>query len=210
MHRISSQFNNTDTQYQLRKQEVRQAIANRQIGSQSRIGQLRDDPLAAGHLVRYQSYLGRVEQFEKNAQTLADQYNVREGYINQNLQIMQRVRELAVNGATGTNTTEDLKNMSVEVNELLKEIIQNANAVGPDGNTLFAGTRTKGIAFDVVMGNIPGSNEELIEKVTYQGNVGTNRIEVDENSYLTVDNSGNKTFWAEPQQLMGQRCMAGS
>lgn len=205
MHRISSQFNNTDTQYQLRKQEVRQAIANRQIGSQSRIGQLRDDPLAAGHLVRYQSYLGRVEQFEKNAQTLADQYNVREGYINQNLQIMQRVRELAVNGATGTNTTEDLKNMSVEVNELLKEIIQNANAVGPDGNTLFAGTRTKGIAFDVVMGNIPGSNEELIEKVTYQGNVGTNRIEVDENSYLTVDNSGNKTFWAEPQQLMGQR-----
>ena len=205
MHRISSQFNNTDTQYQLRKQEVRQAIANRQIGSQSRIGQLRDDPLAAGHLVRYQSYLGRVEQFEKNAQTLADQYNVREGYINQNLQIMQRVRELAVNGATGTNTTEDLKNMSVEVNELLKEIIQNANAVGPDGNTRFAGTRTKGIAFDVVMGNIPGSNEELIEKVTYQGNVGTNRIEVDENSYLTVDNSGNKTFWAEPQQLMGQR-----
>lgn len=205
MHRISSQFNNTDTQYQLRRQEVRQAIANRQIGTQSRIGQLRDDPIAAGHLVRYQSYLGRVEQFEKNAQTLADQYNVREGYINQNLQIMQRVRELAVNGATGTNTNEDLKNMAVEVNELLKEIIQNANAVGPDGNTLFAGTRTKGTAFDVVMGNIPGSNEELIEKVNYQGNVGTNRIEVDENAYLTVDNSGNKTFWAEPQQLMGQR-----
>lgn len=205
MHRISSQFNNTDTQYQLRKQEVRQAMANRQLGNQSKIGQLRDDPIAAGHLVRYQSYLGRVEQFEKNAQTLADQYNVREGYINQNLQIMQRVRELAVNGATGTNTNEDLKNMAVEVNELLKEIIQNANAVGPDGNTLFAGTRTKGTAFDVVLGNIPGSNEELIEKVNYQGNVGTNRIEVDENAYLTVDNSGNKTFWAEPQQLMGQR-----
>lgn len=205
MHRISSQFNNADTQYQLRKQEVRQAMANRQIGSQSRIGQLRDDPIAAGHLVRYQSYLGRVEQFEKNAQTLADQYNVREGYINQNLQIMQRVRELAVTGATGTNTSEDLKNMAVEVNELLKEMIQNANAVGPDGNTLFAGTRTKGSAFDVVMGNIPGSNEELIEKVNYLGNVGTNKIEVDENAYLDVDNSGNRTFWAEPQQLMGQR-----
>lgn len=205
MHRISSQFNNTDTQYQLRKQEVKQAMANRQIGTQSKIGQLRDDPLAAGHLVRYQSYLGRIQQFEKNAQTLADQYNVREGYINQNLQIMHRVRELAVNGATGTNTNEDLKNMAVEVNELLKEIIQNANAIGPDGNTLFSGTRTKGIAFDVVMGNIPGSNEELIEKVNYQGNVGTNKIEVDENAYLEVDNSGNKIFWAEPQQLMGQR-----
>lgn len=205
MHRISSQFNNNDTQYQLRKQEVRQAMANRQIGTQSKIGQLRDDPIAAGHLVRYQSFLGRVNQFEKNAQTLADNLNVREGYINQNLQIMHRVRELAVTGANGTYNSEDLKNMAVEVNELLKEMIQNANAVGPDGNTLFAGTRTKGIAFDVEYGNIPGTNEELIEKVNYKGNIGVNKIEVDECAYLTVDNSGTKTFWAEPQQLSGQR-----
>lgn len=205
MHRISSQFNNTDTQYQLRKQEVNQAIKNRQIGTQSRIGSLRDDPIAAGHLVRYQSYLGRVNQFEKNAQTLADQMNVREGYINQNLQIMHRVRELAITGANGTYTGDDLKNMAVEVNELLKEMIQNANAVGPDGNTLFAGTRTKGAAFDVVMGNISGSDEALIEKVNYKGNNGINKIEVDENAYLQIDNSGTKTFWAEPQHLIGQR-----
>ncbi len=205
MHRISSQFNNTDTQYQLRKQEVLQATKNHQIGTQSKISALRDDPIAAGHLVRYQSYLGRVNQFEKNAQTLADQMNVREGYLNQNLQIMQRVRELAITGANGIYTKDDLKNMAVEVNELLKEMIQNANAVGPDGNTLFAGTRTKSIAFDVEMGNILGSDEALIEKVNYKGNIGVNKIEVDENAYLSIDNSGTKAFWAEPQQLMGQR-----
>lgn len=205
MHRISSQFTNTDTQYQLRRQEVRQAMKSRQIGTQSKIGALRDDPLAAGHLVRYQSYLTRINQFEKNAQTLADQLSVREGYLNQNLQIMHRIRELAVTGANGTYTGDDLRNMAVEVDELLKEIIQNANAVGPDGNSLFAGTRTKGIAFDVVMGNIPGSSEELIEKVSYKGNIQANKIEVDENAYLTVDSSGAKAFWAEPQQLMGQR-----
>lgn len=205
MQRISSQLNNTDTQYYLRKQEVNQNKLNRQIGSQSQIGSLRDDPIAAGHLVRYQSYLGRVNQFEKNAQTLVDQFQVREGYMNQNLQIMQRVRELAVTGANGTYTPEDLKNMAVEVNELLKELVQNANAVGPDGNSLFAGTKTKSLAFDVVLGNVPGANEALIENVKYNGDVGQNKIEVDENAYLSVDNSGNKTFWAEPQKLMGQR-----
>lgn len=205
MQRISSQLNNTDTQYYLRKQEVNQNRLNRQIGSQSQIGSLRDDPIAAGHLVRYQSYLGRVNQFEKNAQTLVDQFQVREGYMNQNLQIMQRVRELAVTGANGTYTPDDLKNMAVEVNELLKELVQNANAVGPDGNSLFAGTKTKSLAFDVVLGNVPGANEALIENVKYNGDVGQNKIEVDENAYLSVDNSGNKTFWAEPQKLMGQR-----
>lgn len=205
MQRISSQLNNTDTQYYLRKQEVNQNRLNRQIGSQSKIGSLRDDPIAAGHLVRYESYLGRVNQFEKNAQTLVDQFQVREGYMNQNLQIMQRVRELAVTGANGTYTTDDLKNMAVEVNELLKELIQNANAVGPDGNSLFAGTKTKSQAFDVILGNVPGANEALIENVKYMGDVGQNKIEVDENAFLSVDNSGNKTFWAEPQKLMGQR-----
>lgn len=205
MQRISSQLNNTDTQYYLRKQEVNQNKLNRQIGSQSQIGSLRDDPIAAGHLVRYKSYLGRVNQFEKNAQTLVDQFQVREGYMNQNLQIMQRVRELAVTGANGTYTPDDLKNMAVEVNELLKELVQNANAVGPDGNSLFAGTKTKSLAFDVVLGNVPGANEALIENVKYNGDVSQNKIEVDENAYLSVDNSGNKIFWAEPQKLMGQR-----
>ena len=205
MNRISSQMNNTGTQYYLRRQEVRQAAMNRQIASQSRIGQLRDDPLAAGHLVRYQSYLSRVNQFEKNAQTLSDEFQLRDGYINQNLQIMQRVRELAVGGANGVNTPEDLKNMAVEVNELLKELIQNANAVGPDGNSLFAGTRLDTQAFDVLLGNVPGADEPMIAEVLYKGNIGENKVEVDENAYLHVENSGNRTFWAEPQKLMGQR-----
>ncbi len=205
MNRISSQYNNTNTQYFLRKQEVNMAQKNAQIGSQSRIGALRDDPLAAGHLVRYQSFLSRVNVFEKNAQTLADNFQVREGYINQNLQIMQRVRELAVQGANGINTPEDLKNMATEVDELLKELVQNANGVGPDGNSLFAGTRSNVTAFEVSMGNVPGAREPLITGVKYNGNIQANKVEVDETAYLDVDNAGNKIFWAEPQVLMSQR-----
>ncbi len=205
MHRISSQFNNNDTQYNLRSQEVKNAQLNRQIGTQSKIGALRDDPLAAGHLVRYQSFLSRINQFQKNAQTLADEYNVREGYISQNIEIVQRVRELAVQGANGIYNKDDLKNMAVEVNELLKEMVSNANALGPNGDSLFAGTKTKGTAFDVVMGNVPGANEALIESVIYKGNAGSNKVEVDENAYFTVENCGNKIFWGEAQKVMGQR-----
>ncbi len=205
MHRVSSQRNNMDTQFNLRSQEVRKARMEAQVGTQSKISSLRDDPLAAGHLVRYESYLSRVNQFEKNAQTLADNFQVREGYINQNLQIMQRVRELAVNGANGINTPEDLRNMATEVDELLKELIQNANAIGPDGNALFAGTTTNATAFEVFMGSVPGSTEPLISEVRYNGNNGINKIEVDENAYLSLDNSGAKTFWAERQQLMSLR-----
>ena len=205
MHRISSQMNNFDTQSNLRLQESRLNKVNNQIGSQNRIQSLRDDPIAAGHLVRYQSYLNRVNTFEKNALTLTDEFSFREGYMTDSLDIMQRVRELAVTGANGVYTKEDMKNMATEVAELLKQLIQNANAIDSDGNAIFAGTNTKATAFEVEMGNVPGSGTQLIQSVKYNGNIDVNQVEIDENKYLINDNAGNKTFWAENQVLFGAR-----
>lgn len=205
MHRISSAMNNMDTQSALRLQESRLNNSNNQIGSQRKIQQLRDDPVAAGHLVRYQSYLSRVNTFENNAKTLTDEYSLREGYMNNSLEIMQRVRELAVTGANGIYTKDDMKNMAVEVDELLKELIQNANAISSDGNALFGGTNTKATPFQVEMGNVQGSGVPLIETVRYNGNIDSNKVEVDENKYLEINNAGNRAFWAEQQQIFGGR-----
>ena len=203
MHRISSNMNNMNTQSALRLQESKLNRANNQISSQQKLLNLRDDPIAAGHLVRYQSYLGRVKNFEKNALTLSDEFAVREGYMQNSLEIMQRVRELAVTGANGIYNEEDMKNMATEVDELLKSLIQNANAIDADGKAIFAGTNTKTTAFDIEMGNVEGSGVPLIQNVRYNGNIDVNQVEVDENKYLVNDNAGNKTFWAENQQVFG-------
>ncbi len=209
MRRVSSQMNNMDVQSNLRLQESRLNKINNQIGSQRRIQELRDDPIAAGHLVRYQSYAARIENFEKNAKTLSELFMQREGYMTNSLEVMHRVRELAVTGANGIYTGDDMKNMAAEVDELLKELVQNANAIGEDGNSLFAGTDTKVKAFDVEMGNVAGSGVPLIEGVRYNGNIPETQVETDENKYLTTDNAGVRTFWAEPQQIFGARDATG-
>lgn len=205
MRRISSQMNNNNTQNNLRIQERRLNKINNQIGSQQKIQSLRDDPVAAGHLVKYQSYLNRVNNFEKNGQTLSDQFVYREGYMQNSLDIMQRVRELAVTGANGIYSKDDLRNMAVEVDELLQELVQNANATGPDGNSIFAGTNTNAPAFEVDLGHVDGAVQPLISSVRYNGTIDKNKVEVDENKYVTVDNIGSKTFWAEPQRLFSGR-----
>lgn len=189
----------------LRLQESKLNKASNQMGSQRRIHELRDDPIAAGHLVRYQSFLSRVENFEKNALTMSDQFVLREGYMNNSLDVMQRVREIAVTGANGIYTKDDMRDMAMEVDELLKELVQNANAVSSDGNSIFAGTNTKSSAFDVEMGTVQGSAVPLISNVKYNGTIDMNKVEVDERKYLSVDNAGNRTFWAEQQQLFGGR-----
>ena len=76
MRRVSSATANNDIQYNLRLQESKANNLNNQLGSQNRLQQLRDDPLAAGHLVRYQSYATRVEQFEKNVPRINEFYEL--------------------------------------------------------------------------------------------------------------------------------------
>lgn len=205
MRRVSSGLSNNDVQYNLRLQETRLNKVNNQMGSQQRIQSLRDDPIAAGHLVRYQSYAGRIETFKHNAQTLTDQYAMSEGYMNNSLQILQRVRDLAVTGANGVYTKEDMANMAVEVDQLLQELIQNANAKDADGNALFAGNRSKSAAFTTELGNTKGTSESLVQSVRYNGSISENNVEVDEQTFMSVDRTGNKIFWAEPQQLFSQR-----
>lgn len=203
--RVSSKIYNNDIQKNLRSQEEALNKANNQIGTQRKITQLRDDPVAAGHLVRYQSYLDRVNTFEANALKLSDEFSLREGYMEDSLEIMQRIRELAVTGANGIYNKDDMQMMAMEVDELLKALIQNANAVSSDGTSLFAGTNTTSTAFDVEMGNVEGSGVPLIQSVRYNGNMEANLVEIDENKYILNDNAGNKTFWAENQSVFGGR-----
>ena len=169
MRRISSNLQHTDTQFSLRRQESRVSDTNNSISSQRKNLNLRDDPLAAGHAVRYQSYLARLDRFEKNAKTLNDQFKITEGYMNQSLQVMQRVRELAVTGANGTYTPGDLKHIATEVDELLKELVQNGNATGPDGVKLFAGTKSFTEPFETVLGDKDGAGNPVITQVRYNG-----------------------------------------
>ena len=201
MYRISSDMPHIDAQYQLRRQEERLAKLQSQISSESRIRELRDDPLAASHAVRYESYLARLERFEKNALYAKDHYNVVYGYMNEALSVMQRVRELSVQGANGIYTADDQKLMGMEVNELIKELVALSNTVGPDGKQLFAGDKAFTEPFRIVEGSIPGGGENMVVRVEYRGAGASRRTEIDDNAYADLDIGGGEAFWAEKMQV---------
>jgi len=201
MRRISTDMPNVDSQFYLRRHEEKLAKVQSQIGSQSRILELRDDPLAASHAVRYESYLARLERFEKNTQYAKDHYNVAYSYMNEAISIMQRVRELAVQGSNGTYSPEDLKLMGVEVNELIKELASLANSVGPDGKQMFAGDKAFTEPFRIVEGTIDGGNESVVVRVEYRGAGASRKTEVSDHAYVDLDLGGGEVFWAEKMQI---------
>ncbi|MDR1057929.1 MAG: flagellar hook-associated protein 3 [Treponema sp.] len=201
MRRVSTDMPNNDIQYRLRRQEEGLAKVQAKIGEQKRIHELRDDPLAASNAVRYESYLARLKRFETNTLYARDHYRQQDIYIQQAVGVMQRIRELSVLGANGVNTREDMRNMAVEVNELLKELVAAGNAEGPDGKRLFSGDKALTEPFRPIEGMVQGGGESMVVRVEYRGSGPARRTETGDGVYAQLDIGGGEAFWAEKMQV---------
>jgi len=194
-------MSNTDMQYYLRRQEDNLHNIQSQIATGNKLNQLRNDPLAASHTVRYESYLARLERFEANTLYAKDHFNQMDIYLQRAVDVMQRIRELAVTGANGTFTKDDTRAMGIEVNELLKELVSIANTVGPDGKQLFAGDKAFTEPFRVVEGTVEGGGETLVVNVEYRGSGPARKAEISDGAYTELDIGGGEAFWAERMQI---------
>ncbi|TVQ96163.1 MAG: flagellar hook-associated protein 3 [Spirochaetaceae bacterium] len=201
MFRISTNLPNDNMQFHTRRREHMMNQAQNQMASQSRILNLRDAPLSAAHSTRYQSYLARLNRFSDNIRFAQNNYRVAEGYMKQGVDMLQRVRELAVQGATGTYSRDDLRHMANEIDELLREFVEVANGRNADGTMLFSGKKSDTIPFRVIEGNVPGAAGSVITRVDYVGDIGERQTEIAENSYIELNFAGNRVFWAENQQI---------
>ncbi|MCL2320071.1 MAG: flagellar hook-associated protein 3 [Treponema sp.] len=205
MRRVSTDMPNNDMQFYLRRQEDGLQNMQNKISSGTRLNELRDDPLAASHAVRYQSYLARLNRFETNTLYAKDHYNQVDIYLQRAVDVLQRVRELAVTGANGIYSKDDTRNMAGEVNELLKELVAISNSVGPDGKQLFAGDKAFTEPFRTVEGTVEGGGDTMVVNVEYRGSGPARRTEISEGSYTQLDIGGGEAFWAEKMQIFANK-----
>jgi flagellar hook-associated protein 3 FlgL len=133
-----------------------------------------------------------------------EQYNTMDSYFQEFNDILQQIRVLAQNGATGTNSPEELRYIGIEVNELLKELVAIANKTGPDGKQLFAGDKAFTEPFRIVDGSVEGGGESMVVRVEYRG-AGANRsTQISDGTYTTLDIGGGEAFWAEKMNIVSR------
>ena len=201
MKRISTNMTNDDMQFHLRGREYRMNAIQNKMAAQTRILVPRDDPTAAAHSTRYRSVTHRLEQFIKNVDYAQSNHRITEGRVREGVDILHRVRELAVQGANGTFSKDDLASMGREVNELLNALVDIANARNGDGATIFSGDKSKSLPFRAVQGSVAGSGGQVITNVEYIGTIGENMAEISDGTYIKMNYPGNGVFWAENQQV---------
>ncbi|MFP4425232.1 MAG: flagellar hook-associated protein 3 [Spirochaetaceae bacterium] len=203
MDRVSTSLPNDNMMYYLRQRQDEMLNMQGQIASQSRIQELRDDPIAAAHATRHNSFLSRLQRFSTNIERVKSEYQISEGYMQQAVDNLQRARELAVQGANGTYTDEDMRKMAMEVDQILNEMVEIANAQDGTGRTIFSGTRGSAPPFRAVTGVVDGE-KRVITNVDYVGSIDTREAEIGEQAFIEANIPGNTVFWAEPQSIFAE------
>ncbi|HTO23017.1 MAG TPA: hypothetical protein VMQ10_11130, partial [Spirochaetia bacterium] len=123
MKRISSQLPSMDSSYWTTLREFDMNQMTNKMGAQSRIKDLRDDPLAASRSTRFQSEAMRMERYGRNIEDIRSTLSSQEGNLRNAMDILQRVRELGVEGANGTLDKSQMGYIGDEVNQLLNELL---------------------------------------------------------------------------------------
>ncbi|NGZ05630.1 MAG: flagellin FliC [Magnetococcales bacterium] len=120
------------------------------LASGLRINSAKDDAAGLAISTRMTSQIRGLNQAVRNANDGISLAQVGEGALDETTNALQRIRELAVQAANGTNTTSDRDDLQKEVNQMLNEIERISRQVQFNTKSVLDGTfSTTGQQFQV-------------------------------------------------------------
>lgn len=200
IYRVSTNMSNDNGMKHVMNKEKSMSKVHQSISTGKKHLLPREDPVAVTQAMTFHSKIYKIGQLERNISDVSSERNLVENKISNTIDILQRVRELAVQGSNGIYTADDRKAMSNEVDQLMKNIIVDANSKFK-GNYLFSGFQKFTKPFEVLEGAVRGADHAMITEVRYLGDNGRQLREIDFNEYVASTPPGSELFWAENFQI---------
>jgi len=145
--RIQTNVEAFNAQRHLSNTTDRLATAMERLSSGFRINRAADDAAGLSISEKLQAQINGLDQANRNAQDAVSLVQTAEGSLDEVHEMLQRVRELAVQYKNGTLSTSDQQAIQSEVNQLASEIERIGQSVEFNGINLLSGTGT--ITFQV-------------------------------------------------------------
>jgi flagellar hook-associated protein 3 FlgL len=142
MMRVTQQMIHQNSLRHMNQNLSRLEKANYQVSSGKQLHRPSDDPNGVSKAMNLKSALAANEQYERNTNEATLWLDETDQTINDMVNVMQRVRELAVKGNTDTLSDHDKSIIATEVEELTEQVRTFANSK-VNGNYLFNGQKTK-------------------------------------------------------------------
>ncbi|USK59519.1 flagellin [Peribacillus asahii] len=141
--RINHNIAALNTYRQLNSASGAQGKSMEKLSSGLRINNAADDAAGLAISEKMRGQIRGLDMASKNAQDATSLIQTAEGALNETESILQRMRELSVQSANDTNTSEDRKNIQDEVDQLGKEIDRIAETTQFNTKNLLDGSMDK-------------------------------------------------------------------
>ena len=130
------------------------------LSSGLRINTAADDPSGLAIAESLQAQVNGFDQGSRNVQDATNAAQVAEGALQTTTDILQRIRTLAVEGASDITSTDDRKNLQSEVQQLLLEVNRISQNTNFNGQALLDGSHA-GFQQQVDVNAVLTSNSDL-------------------------------------------------
>ncbi|MGB5346225.1 MAG: flagellar hook-associated protein FlgL [Woeseia sp.] len=167
-------------------QRLQEALdfSQRQISSGRRIQNPSDDPIGSARSIEIGEALSRLQQFDRNGTIATNRLQQEEVALQASNNVLQRVRELALQANNATQSDETRRLIAVEMREQLDNLLQIANQQDGGGSYLFSGNLE-----DTQPVSRMGSS------FSYNGDQGQRQIQIGEGRQIADGDSGSRVFF---------------
>ncbi len=140
---VNSNVASLNGQHNLLRSQGALNTSMQRLSSGLRINSAKDDAAGLAISDRMTAQIKGLNQAARNANDGISLAQTAEGAMQETTNILQRMRELSVQAANDTNTTEDRESIGLEMQQLTAEITRIAGATEFNGQKLIDGTATE-------------------------------------------------------------------
>ena len=169
---------------QMSKQQAKVSEMQTQLATGKQVLRPSDSPEQAALIQRLSTALNRQDSYASNLDTINSRLAAEEAALMTSEDIMQRVRELAVQGNSDTLSTGDRSIIATEVRALRDQLVSLANAQDVSGNYVFSGSMVRSQPFA----------EDASGNLVYQGDQNRMLVDVSDQRQLALNRPGNEAF----------------
>lgn len=166
------------------EQQASLGKTEQQLATGKRVNTPSDDPSAAVQILNMTEVSARLSQFQRNSTMAESRLKQEEATLDGIGNLLQRLRELAVQGNTGTMGVENRQAIAFEVNQHLEAYMQLVNSQDANGEYVFSGYRT----------DTPAYSHDGLGNFTYNGDNGQRRLQIGESRDVAIGDPGSEIF----------------
>ncbi|ULO07949.1 flagellar hook-associated protein FlgL [Paenibacillus sp. 19GGS1-52] len=191
MLRVTSNMMNSQLLLNLNRNARTMNHTQVQLATGRKLNTPSDDPVGITYSLRYRAELSANEQYQDNVDGAVSWLEFNDTVLTQTGSVMQRLRELTVQGANGSNPQTALNSINEEVKQLKEQLVDIGNSQF-NGKYIFNGQQYDVKPFDFstgINGVLDTSGAALV--TTDDGLVN---YSVGESVQLPINNTGNEVF----------------